>query len=236
MMAGTSAEELTKGLQKVKIRGEVSGRNCLELEGRRVEVTIQITGGSEVVGVEATPRDNSSTVTLPALASSTFVLSSLAESRTGRQRLSEPGTKVLGPKSIDYWSHGSGFNCLRTLKDARRAYISPKPRQRGFVNFRDFIVEGEVLTVKNQGLRSHAEWVSRAEFPNLPLYSLVFSDFQSEDYSFCSIWHKEPTGWLERAATAIDSSSGERLDYEITKTIYQPAKPGSHVAWDHYLP
>ena len=235
-MAGTNAEDLHKRLQKVRIRGEVSVANYPELEGRQVEVTIQLTVGSELVRVEATPRDESPTETLPTPTSSTFVLSPLAESRLGRQRIDEPGTKVLGPKSINYWGWGSGFNCLQTLKGTRRTYVSPKPRQRGFVSFRDFIVEGEVLTVKNQGLRSHAEWVSRAEFLNLPLYSLVFSDFRSKNYSFCSIWHKELTGWLERAATAIDISSGEQVDYKIAETIYQPAKPGSHVAWKYYLP
>lgn len=101
-MAGTSAEELTKRLQKVRIHGEVSRGYYSEMEGRQVEVTIHFTGGSELVGVEATPRDNSPTVTLPTLTSSTFVMSSLAESRLGRQRFVEPGTKVLGPKSIDY--------------------------------------------------------------------------------------------------------------------------------------
>jgi len=235
-MAGTSAEELTKRLQKVKIRGEVSGGDYPELEGRQVEVTIQLTGGSELVGIEDSPGDHSPTVNPPTLTSLTFVLSPLAESRLGRQRFAELGTKVLGPKSIDYWSHGSGFNCLQTLKNARSTYISPKPRQRGFVTFRDFIVGGKVLTVKNQGLRSHVEWVSRAEFLNLPLYSLAFSDFRSENYSFCSIWHKELTGWLERAATTIDISSGEWVDYEIAETIYQPVKPGSHATWKYYLP
>ena len=78
------------------------GGDYSELEGCLVEVTIQLTGGSELVGVDATPRDNSLTLTLPTLTSSTSVLQSLAESRLGWQRFAKPRTKVLGPKSIDY--------------------------------------------------------------------------------------------------------------------------------------
>jgi hypothetical protein len=82
----------------------------------------------------------------------------------GTQRLSELGTKVLGPRSIDYWGRGQG-------------YILPRAYGRGFVRFRDFIVEEDVIVVRNQGTRSQAEWIWGTEIPQLPLFSLAFTEF-----------------------------------------------------------
>jgi hypothetical protein len=78
-----------------------------------------------------------------------FILSPLAASRLGTQRLSESGTKVLGPRSIDYWGRGGGFNCIQALKIERQGYISPRAYGRGFVSFRDFIVEDDLIVVRN---------------------------------------------------------------------------------------
>jgi hypothetical protein len=103
-----------------------------------------------------------------------FILSPLAASRLGTQRLSEPGTKVLGPRSINYWESGGSFHCIQTLKTERQGYISPRAYGRGFVRFRDFIVEEDVIVVRNQGTRSHAEWIWGTEVPRLPRFSLPF--------------------------------------------------------------
>jgi hypothetical protein len=73
------------------------------------------------------------------------------------QRLSEPGTKVLGPRSIDYWGRGGGFHCIQTLKTECQGYISPRTYGCGFVHFRDFIVEEDIIVVRNQGTRYRVE-------------------------------------------------------------------------------
>jgi hypothetical protein len=84
----------------------------------------------------------------------------------GTQRLSEPSTKVLGPRAIDYWRRGGGFNCIQTLKTERQGYISPRAYGLGFVCFRDFIVEEDVIVVRNQRTRSHAEWIWAPKYHN----------------------------------------------------------------------
>jgi hypothetical protein len=54
-----------------------------------------------------------------------FILSPLAASRLGTQRLTEPGTKVLGPRSIDYWGRSEGFNYIQNIEDrASRLYFT----------------------------------------------------------------------------------------------------------------
>jgi hypothetical protein len=57
-----------------------------------------------------------------------FILSPLAASWLGTQRLSELGTKVLGPRSIDYWGRGGGFNCIQIWSEIK----GPVHTQSGF--------------------------------------------------------------------------------------------------------
>jgi hypothetical protein len=90
------------------------------------------------------------------------------------------------------------------LKTERQGYISPMAYGRGFVRSRDFIMEEDVIVVRNQGTHSHAEWIWGTEVPQLPLFSLAFTEFWNENYSFYTIWHKETTGWEERATTVVD--------------------------------
>jgi hypothetical protein len=221
--------DLTAGLQRVRIRGEIVEGDQRELVGRQVEVVVAPLQVQR--NIEAFPAGS-----LPLSIEIPFILSPLAASRLGTQRLSEPGTKILGPRSIDYWERGGGFHCIQTLKTERQGYISPRAYGRGFVRFRDFIVEEDVIVVKNQGTRSHAEWIWGIEVPRLPLFSLVFTEFWSGNYAFHTIWHKETTGWEERATTVVDQRTHRIVDFEIASTIYYPARPGQGPMWHLYAP
>jgi hypothetical protein len=228
-MAGSDLRDLTAGLQRVRIRGEIVEGDQRELVGRQVELVVapvQVQRNIEASTAGRTPLP----IEIP------FILSPLAASRLGTQRLSEPGTKVLGPRSIDYWGRGGAFHCIQTLKIERQGYISPRAYGRGFVRFRDFIVEEDVIVVKNQGTRSHAEWIWGTEVPRLPLFSLAFTELWSGNYSFHTIWHKETTGWEERATTVVDQRTRQIVDFEVTSTIYYPARPGQGHMWHLYAP
>jgi hypothetical protein len=228
-MAGSDLRDLTAGLQRVRIRGEIVEGDHRGLVGRQVEVVVAPVQVQR--NIEAFPAGSSPlSIEIP------FILSPLAASRLGTQRLGEPGTKVLGPRSIDYWGRGGGFHCIQILKTERQGYISPRAYGRGFVRFRDFIVEEDVIVVKNQGTRSHAEWISGIEVPRLPLFSLVFTEFWSGNYAFHTIWHKETTGWEERATTVVDQRTHRIVDFEIASTIYYPARPGQGPMWHLYAP
>jgi hypothetical protein len=195
-MASSDLRDLTAGLQRVRIRGEIVEGDQRELVGRQVEVVVAPVQVQR--NIETSPAGRA-----PLSIGTPFILSPLAASRLGTQRLSEPGTKVLGPRSIDYWGRGGGFQCIQTLKTERQGYMSPRAYGRGFVRFRDFIVEEDVIVVRNQGTRSHAEWIWGTEVPRLPLFSLAFTEFWSGNYSFHTIWHKETTGWEERATMEL---------------------------------
>jgi hypothetical protein len=118
-MAGSDLRDLTARLQRVRIRGEIVEGDQRELIGRQVEVVVAPVQVQR--NIEASTAGRS-----PLSIETPFILSPLAASRLGTQRLSEPGTKVLGPRSIDYWGRGGGFNCIQTLKTERQGYISPR--------------------------------------------------------------------------------------------------------------
>jgi hypothetical protein len=195
-MAGSDLRDLTARLQRVRIRGEIVEGDQRKLVGRQVEVVVAPVQVQRDIVAPIAGRS-------PSLIETPFILFPLAATQLGTQRLSEPSTKVLGPRSIEYWGCGGGFNCIQTLKTEHQGYISPRAYGRGFVHFRDFIVEEDVIVVRNQGTRSHAEWIWGIEVPRLPLFSLAFTEFWSGNYSFHTIWHKETSGWEERATSLL---------------------------------
>jgi hypothetical protein len=171
-MAGSDLRDLTARFQRVLIRGKILEGDQRELVRRQVDVVVAPVQVQRNIEASTTGR-------LPLSIETPFILSPLAAFRLGTQRLSKPGTKVLRPRSIDYWGRGGGFNCIQTLKTKRQGYISPRAYGRGFVRFRDFIVEADVIVVRNQGTRSHAEWIWGTEVPQLPLFSLAFTELWS---------------------------------------------------------
>jgi hypothetical protein len=228
-MASSDLRDLTAGLLRVRIRGEIVEGDQRELVGRQVELVVapvQVQRNIEASTAGRTPLP----LEIP------FILSPLAASQLGTQRLNEPGTKVLGPRSIDYWGRGEGFHCIQPLKTERQGYISPRAYSRGFVRFRDFVVEEDVIVVKNQGTRSHVEWIWGTEVPRLPLFSLAFTEFWSGNYSFHTIWHNETTGWEERATMVVDQRTRQIVDFEVASTIYYPARLGQGPMWHLYAP
>ena len=96
------------------------------------------------------------------------------------------------------------------------------------------MVEEDIIVVKNQGLRSRAEWIWSTEVHALPLFSLAFTEFWGTGYSFHTIWHKEETGWLEKATTVMEQQTQRIVDFEIAPTIYYPTQRGIGAMWHLY--
>lgn len=126
-----------------------------------------------------------------------FVLSPPANIRLTRQLFRKPDTKVLGPRSIEFWGARGGFWCVQSMKEEHQEYISPRCRSRGRLAFEDLVVEGEVIVVRNKKTRLEATWCIATKLRNLPLFSLQFTKYLIEGLVFCTIWHKEVDGWLE---------------------------------------
>jgi hypothetical protein len=93
-------------------------------------------------------------------------------------------------------------------------------------------VEADVIVVRNQGTRSHAEWIWGTEVPQLPLFSLAFIEFWNENYSFHTIWYKETTGWEERATMVVDQRTRQIVDFGscIYHLLSSTTRPRPHVA------
>jgi hypothetical protein len=94
-MAGSNLRDFTTGLQRVRIRGEIVEGDQRELVGRQVEVVVAPVQVQRNIEASAVGRS-------PLSLETPFILFPLAASWLGIQRSSEPGTKVLGPQSIDY--------------------------------------------------------------------------------------------------------------------------------------
>ena len=88
--------------------------------------------------------------------------------------------------------------------------------------------------VKNQRFKSRAEWIWNVEVRDLPLFSLVFTEFWSTGHSFNTIWHKEKTGWLEKATTVVDQQTQRIVDVEVALTMYYPAQRSTRPMWHLY--
>lgn len=241
-MANRGLQQLEASLQRIRIRGEIIEGSRDDLVGHQVEITIAATDLGRI-GVEATPLSQVTELgeavgSIGAVAARPqpvpFILTPEAASYLGVQPFGRPGSKVLGPRSIDYWGTGGGFNAVKSLKSERRDFISPRPRTRGFVRFEDCPIVADAIVVENRGTRSTARWVWKTEIPSLPRFSLIFTEFVNGDYSFCSIWHKELEGWLERATTIVDLRTERIIDFEVAATRYYPSQPGRGSLWHLY--
>lgn len=220
-MANRELDNITHDVNNLSIRGTVVRGHLSLLPGSEVEITLA-SPSRPSQAIEEAP--------VPPL----FVLSPAAASLLTPQKWGEPGTKVLGPRSIEYWSRGGGFKCVQRMKQANQDYISPRCRNRGQLAFDDLVAEGDVIVVRNSELRSQASWWPASELGRLPRYSLLFTEYLVEGYSFCTIWHKEAGGWLERATTLVDQATRLVVGLEIAPTIYQPAQPGHGHVWELY--
>lgn len=201
-MANCELQQLEAGVQRKRIRGEIIEGSRDNLVGHQVEITIAVIDlgriGLDTTTPSQVPESGESSEVLTArLQSVPFILMSEAASFLGVQPFGRSGSKILGPKAIDYWGTGGGFTTIRSLKCERRSFTSPQPRTRGFVCFEDCPILADAIVVENRETRSTARWMRRAEIPSLPRFSLIFTEFVNGDYSFCSIWHKELDGWLE---------------------------------------
>jgi hypothetical protein len=117
-MAGSDLRNLTARLQRVHIREEIVEGDQRELVGRQVDVVVAPVQVQR--NIEASTAGRS-----PLPIETPFILSPLVASRLGTQRLSEPGTKVLGPRSIDYWGRGGGLPLYSNIEDrASRLYFT----------------------------------------------------------------------------------------------------------------
>jgi hypothetical protein len=159
-----------------------------------------------------------------------FQLSPLAKSRTGTQDSRKPGTKVLGEESVKYWTILGGPRRVRKLR-AEECIPTPLCRSRGVVEAPDLVIGEKAVVLRNTGSRYNVEVVDFTKGNSLPIFSLIFTEFESEGFLFHTTWQWEGRAWRERASSVWDSLTLEMLDWEVPATIYAKEQKGTHEAW-----
>jgi hypothetical protein len=159
-----------------------------------------------------------------------FQLSPLAKSRTGTQDSRKPGTKVLGEDSVKYWTILGGLRKIRKLR-AEEGIPTPLCRSRGIVEALDLVTGEKAVVLRNAGSRYNVEVVDFTKSNSLPIFSLIFTEFESEGFLFHTTWQWEGGAWRERASSVWDSLTLEMLDWEVPATIYAKERKGTHEAW-----
>jgi hypothetical protein len=128
-----------------------------------------------------------------------FQLSPLARSRTGTQDSRKPGTKVLGEESVRYWTTLGGPRKIRKLR-AEEGIPTPLCRSWGVVEALDLVTREKAVVLRNAGSRYNLEVADFTRGNSLPIFSLIFTKFESEGFLFQTTWQWEGGSWRERAS------------------------------------
>jgi hypothetical protein len=159
-----------------------------------------------------------------------FQLSPLAKSRTGTQDSRKPGTKVLREESLKYLTTLGDPRKIRKLR-AEEGIPTPLCRSRGVVEAPDLVTREKAEVLRNAGSRYNVEVADFTKGNSLPIFSLIFTEFESEGFLFHTTWQWEGGAWRERASSVWDSLTLEMLDWEVSATIYAKEQKGTHEAW-----
>jgi hypothetical protein len=159
-----------------------------------------------------------------------FQLSPFARSRTGTQDSRKPGTKILGEESVKYWTTLGGPRKIRKLR-VEEGIPTPLCRSRGVVEAPDLVVREKAVVLRNASSQYNVEVADFTRGNSLPIFSLIFTEFESEGFLFHTTWQWEGGAWRERASSVWDSLTLEMLDWEVPATIYVKERKGTHEAW-----
>jgi hypothetical protein len=169
-------------------------------------------------------------VSTQASSSGGFSLSPIAKARTGSQDLRKPSTKVLSENSVKYWTALGG---PRKIWELRReiGVAATLCRARGVVEAKDLVTRDKAVVLQNAGSRYQVEVEDFTTGNTLPMFSLIFTEFESEGFLFHTTWQWEVGTWRERASSVWDALTLELLNWEVPATIYAEEKKETHEMW-----
>jgi hypothetical protein len=137
---------------------------------------------------------------------------------------------VLGEESVRYWTTLGGPRKIKKLR-AEEGIPIPLCRSRGVVEVPDLVTREKGVVLRNAGSRYNVGVADFTKGNSLPIFSLIFIEFESEGFLFHTTWQWEGGAWRERASSVWDSLTLEMLDWEVPATIYAEERKGTHKAW-----
>jgi hypothetical protein len=137
---------------------------------------------------------------------------------------------VLGEESVRYWTTLGGPRKIRKFR-AEEGIPTLVCRSRGVVEALELVTREKAVVLRNAGSWYNVEVVDFTRGNSLPIFSLIFTEFESEGFLFHTTWTWEGGAWRERASNMWDSLTLEMLDWEVPATIYAEEQKGIHEAW-----
>jgi hypothetical protein len=99
------------------------------------------------------------------------------------------------------------------------------------VEAKDLVTGDKTVVLQNAGSRYQVEVEDFTTGNTLPMFFLIFTEFESEGFLFHTTWQWEVGMWRERASSVWDALTLELLDWEVPATIYAEEKKGIHETW-----
>jgi hypothetical protein len=94
---------------------------------------------------------------------------------------------VLGEESVRYWTTLGGSRKIRKLR-AEKGIPIPLCRSRGVVEAPDLVTREKAVVLRNVGSRYNLEVADFTRGNSLPIFSLIFTEFESEGFLFHTTW------------------------------------------------
>jgi hypothetical protein len=94
---------------------------------------------------------------------------------------------VLGEESVRYWTTLGGPRKIRKLR-AEEGIPTPLCRSRGIVEAPDLVTRKKAVVLRNAGSRYNVEVADFTRGNSLPIFYLIFTEFESEGFLFHTTW------------------------------------------------
>jgi hypothetical protein len=128
------------------------------------------------------------------------------------------------------WTTLDGPRKIRKLL-AEEGIPTPLCRSWGVVEVPDLVTREKAVVLRNTGSRYNVEVADFTRGNSLPIFSLIFTEFESAGFLFHITWQWEGGSWKEHASSVWDSLTLEMLDWEVPATIYAEERKGTYEAW-----
>jgi hypothetical protein len=88
---------------------------------------------------------------------------------------------------VRYWTTLGGLRKIRKLR-VEEGIPTPLCRSQGVVEAPDLVTREKLVMLKNVGSRYNVEVVDFTRGNSLPIFSLIFTEFESEGFLFHTMW------------------------------------------------
>ena len=97
---------------------------------------------------------------------------------------------MLGEEPVRYWTTLGGPRKIKKLR-AEEGIPTPLCRARGIMEAPNLVIREKAVVLRNVGSRYIVEVVDFTKVNSLPIFSLIFTKFESKSFLFHTTWRWE---------------------------------------------